>query len=206
MITIVNYGSGNIRAIGNVYDRLKIPYVVAENPGEIKKAKKLILPGVGSFDYNMDQLNRSGLRAALDEMVLEKKVPVLGICLGLQIMAEKSEEGNVKGLGWVSGTVKKFDEKLIPFKPKLPHMGWNSIKVYSAPELFNGVDIEKGFYFIHSYYVEAGNIEDVLTTTEYGREFVSGIHKDNIYAVQFHPEKSHSNGIQLLKNFAELLC
>jgi glutamine amidotransferase len=204
MITIVNYGSGNIRAICNVYERLKVPYVVAEDPNKIRKAEKFILPGVGSFDFNMTKLNRSGLTDALHEMVLGKNIPVLGICLGLQIMAESSEEGSLPGLGWIKGKVKKFDETKIVHKPKLPHMGWNSIFIKSVPELYEGVDTEKGFYFIHSYFIEVEDKENIMTTTTYGEEFVSAIHKENIYATQYHPEKSHSNGIQLLKNFANL--
>lgn len=202
MITIVNYGSGNISAITNIYEKINIPYIVVNDASSIKQAKKLILPGVGAFDYNMNKLNESGLREALDEVVLTKKVPVLGICLGLQIMAESSEEGKFAGLGWIKGVVKKFDESYITAKPKIPHMGWNSIKVKAVPQLFNGVDEDKGFYFIHSYYIEVKNEEDIMTTTYYGEEFVSAIHNGNIYATQFHPEKSHTNGIQLLKNFA----
>lgn len=206
MITIVNYGSGNISAITNIYKRLNIAHKVVDDASSIKESKKLLLPGVGAFDYNMKKLNESGLREALDEMVLKKKIPVLGICLGLQIMAVSSEEGKLSGLGWIKGCVKKFDDKLITIKPKIPHMGWNSIKVKSAPELFKGIDVEKGFYFIHSYYIEVENKVDIMTTTNYGHEFVSAVHKDNIFATQFHPEKSHSNGIQLLKNFADISC
>jgi len=204
MITIVNYGSGNISAITNIYIKLKIPFVVVQDALSIKQAKKLILPGVGAYDYNIKKLNESGLREALDEMVLKKKVPVLGICLGLQIMAESSEEGELSGLGWIKGTVKKFDENLITVKPKIPHMGWNSINVKAVPELFQGIDEEKGFYFIHTYYIDVVNKENIMATTYYGHEFVSAIYKENIYATQFHPEKSHSNGVQLLENFAKL--
>ena len=206
MITIINYGSGNINAIVNTYKRLNIPYNIAENIQNLEKASKLILPGVGAFDNNMKQLNESGLRSALDDLVINKKIPILGICLGLQIMAKDSDEGIENGLGWIKGSVKKFNIENIESKPKIPHMGWNSIKIHSAPELFKGINPIVGFYFVHSYYLEVENADDIMTTTYYGGEFVSAIHYNNIYATQFHPEKSHSNGIKLLKNYADLKC
>ena len=206
MIGIVNYGSGNIHAIANIYKNLNVDFRIIDKPNQIEEVDKLLLPGVGAFDYNMSKLNESGLKEALNEAVLNKKTPVLGICLGLQIMVEFSEEGSLQGLGWIKGQVKKFDKNVIQHKPKVPHMGWNSIEVKTAPYLFDGIDLEQGFYFIHSYYVEVESEDNILTSTHYGKEFTSGIYKENIYAVQFHPEKSHSNGIKLLKNFAELVC
>ena len=203
MITIVDYGSGNINAITNIYKLLKIPYSVASDPSEIELAEKIILPGVGSFDFCMSKLNNSGLKDALNRKVLEDKIPVLGICIGLHIMTEKSEEGELPGLGWIKGNVKKFDETKLKDSPKVPHMGWNSIKVKAAENLFKGVNANQGFYFIHSYYVEVSNKESIMTTTNYAEDFVSGVTSSNIYAVQFHPEKSHSNGMKLLKNFSE---
>ena len=204
MVTIVNYGSGNIKAITNIYQILDIPFSIASKPSELEDAEKIILPGVGSFDYCMNKLNKSGLKEVLNRKVIEDKTPVLGICIGLHIMASGSEEGNLPGLGWIDGYVKKFDESKLVFKPKLPHMGWNSIQVKTIPELFKGVNQEHGFYFIHSYYIEVKNKEDIMTITNYENDFVSGINRLNIYAVQFHPEKSHSNGIELLKNFSQL--
>lgn len=204
MVTIVNYGSGNIKAITNIYQILDIPFSIATKPSELEDAEKIILPGVGSFDYCMNKLNKSGLKEVLNRKVIEDKTPVLGICIGLHIMASESEEGNLPGLGWIDGYVKKFDESKLVFKPKLPHMGWNSIQVKTIPELFKGVNQEHGFYFIHSYYIEVKNKEDIMTITNYENDFVSGINRSNIYAVQFHPEKSHSNGIELLKNFSQL--
>jgi len=204
MVTIVNYGSGNIKAITNIYQILDIPFSIATKPSELEDAEKIILPGVGSFDYCMNKLNKSGLKEVLNRKVIEDKTPVLGICIGLHIMASKSEEGNLPGLGWIDGYIKKFDESKLVFKPKLPHMGWNSIQVKTIPELFKGVNQEHGFYFIHSYYIEVKNKEDIMTITNYENDFVSGINRLNIYAVQFHPEKSHSNGIELLKNFSQL--
>ena len=206
MISIIDYGSGNINAISNIYDKLKIPYDIVSTPKQLENSNKIILPGVGSFDHCMQKLNQSGLKDILNRKVLIEKTPVLGICIGLQLMAEKSEEGECSGLGWIKGEVKKFNKNIIIHKPKIPHMGWNTIKVVNKTELFKGVNLEKGFYFIHSYYIDTLNDENIMTTTVYGDVFVSGIYSSNIFAVQFHPEKSHSNGMKLLKNFSEIKC
>jgi imidazole glycerol-phosphate synthase subunit HisH len=203
MIAIINYGSGNVRAIGNIYDRLRIPYIIANTTKDIDSSvHKLILPGVGAFDETMSTLLKSGFRNQLDELVKEKKMPVLGICVGMQILAEGSEEGVLPGLGWIPGYVKRFDADLLVLKPKLPHLGWNSIEIQKSSPLLDTIDTELGFYFIHSYYFECMNTTDILTTTHYGIDFTSSVHRENIYGTQFHPEKSHSNGVQLLKNFA----
>ncbi|WP_418637376.1 imidazole glycerol phosphate synthase subunit HisH [Winogradskyella sp.] len=204
MITIVDYGSGNINAITNIYELLKIPFNIASKPSELELAEKIILPGVGSFDYCMSKLNDSGLKDVLNKRVVIDKIPVLGICIGLHIMAENSEEGKLPGLGWIKGRVKKFDESKLTEKPKIPHMGWNSIKVESIPDLFKDINQNQGFYFIHSYFIDVLNKENIMTTTNYGGTFVSGVTSSNIYAVQFHPEKSHSNGMKLLRNFSEI--
>lgn len=206
MISIVDYGSGNINAIANIYDILKVPYEIVSSPKQLESSEKIILPGVGSFDHCMAKLNRSGLKETLTKSVMINRVPVLGICIGLHLMAEKSEEGKLPGLGWVKGVVKKFDKNFILHKPKLPHMGWNSIDVINKSDLFKDVNLEKGFYFIHSYFIDDVEKENIMTTTNYGNNFVSGIQSSNILAVQFHPEKSHSNGIKLLKNFSEIKC
>ena len=204
MITIVDYGSGNIKAITNIFEILKISYSLASTPAQLNIANKIILPGVGSFDHCMNKLIDSGLKNTLHKKVIEDNTPVLGICIGLHLMANSSEEGNLNGLGWIDGNVRKFDEsKLITF-PKIPHMGWNSVNVKSAYNLFKGVDVNRGFYFIHSYYIDLHNDNDIMTTSNYVTEFVSGINKSNIYGVQFHPEKSHSNGMKLLENFSKL--
>jgi len=204
MITIIDYGSGNINAISNIYDILKIPYIIASTPKQLENSERIILPGVGSFDHCMDNLNRSGLKEILTKKVMIDKVPILGICIGLHLMAEKSEEGKLLGLGWIKGVVKKFDKNIIRHKPKMPHMGWNSVKIINRLDLFKGVNLDKGFYFIHSYFIDNLNKENIMTTTNYGNTFVSGIHSSNILAVQFHPEKSHSNGMKLLKNFSKI--
>jgi glutamine amidotransferase len=204
MIVIIDYGSGNINAIANIYKSLKIPFSISSSSSEIQKAEKIILPGVGSFDHCMSRLNKSGLKEILNKKVLVDKVPVLGICIGLHLMANKSEEGNLMGLGWIDAEVKKFEKSKLIYKPKLPHMGWNRVHVLSNQELFKGINEKKGFYFIHSYYISVKNKKNIMTTTEYGIDFSSGINSSNIYAVQFHPEKSHTNGLKLLKNFSEI--
>jgi glutamine amidotransferase len=204
MITIVNYGSGNIKAIGNIYERLKIPFKIADYPEQIQGSEKIILPGVGAFDETIAMLNDSGFRSILDHEALVNMVPVLGICVGMQILANKSEEGSLQGLGWINGNVKKIDSTLLNSKPKIPHLGWNSIKVAKVSKLFNNVEGEEGFYFLHTYYFECEDQANILSTTHYGKSFASSVNNKNIYGVQFHPEKSHQNGVNLLKNFASL--
>jgi glutamine amidotransferase len=204
MIAIINYGLGNIKAIGNIYERLNIPFKIISEPDQLKHSEKLLLPGVGAFDEAMTLLNQSGLRSALEYAALVNKIPVLGICVGMQMLAGTSEEGKLPGLGWIDGEVKKIDKTTLEYKPKLPHLGWNSIKIKKTHDLLGSISEEDGFYFLHSYYFHCHNEQNILATTFYGKEFVSVINNDHIYGVQFHPEKSHSNGIQLLKNFAEL--
>lgn len=204
MITILDYGSGNIRAIGNIYEKLNIEYSVATTVNQILSANKLILPGVGAFDETITKLNTNGFREALDRKVFQENTSVLGICVGMQMLADSSEEGMLPGLGWIHGKVKKFDKKCIPGKPKIPHLGWNSVNIKKVSPIMQNIDANEGFYFIHSYYFECDDIEDVLCTTEYGDVFHSAVNNGNIYGMQFHPEKSHDNGIQLLKNFAQL--
>jgi glutamine amidotransferase len=204
MIAIIDYGLGNILAFCNVYRRLDIAASVAKNPDDIRSASKLILPGVGAFDHAMQLLDRSGMRGALDEVVLSKRVPVLGICVGMQILAASSEEGSLPGLGWVDGEVKKFDVGSANGKLPLPHMGWNDVSPSPNSGLFKGLENDARFYFLHSYYFQCARSDDVLAQTDYGGRFSSAIHSKNIYGVQFHPEKSHHFGTQLLRNFAEL--
>lgn len=205
MLSIINYGSGNLRAIGNIYDNLNIKYQIVDNIKNFPPdTSKIILPGVGAFDETMKNLNDSGFRELLDEKVLIEKIPILGICVGMQILSEGSEEGKLKGLGWIEGSVKKFDISKLNFLPKIPHLGWNSLNARVNSKILNGIDFETGFYFIHSYYFQCLNPSDILTTTEYGDIFTSSINCENIFGVQFHPEKSHKNGIQLLKNFYHL--
>lgn len=206
MITIVDYGLGNVKAFANLYKKLNIELVYASNVDELANATKIILPGVGAFDHAMQMLNGSGMREKLDELVLEKKVPVIGICVGMQMMANSSEEGQMKGLGWIPGTVKKFkrESQTSESQNPLPHMGWNSLQITRASKLLLGLDEKKLFYFLHSYYYEPSNKEHVLATANYGYEYACIVNKDNVYGIQCHPEKSHHNGVALLKSFASL--
>lgn len=203
MITIIDYGCGNIRAFLNVFTRLNVPVCVASKIADLENASKIILPGVGAFDYVMQSFNKSGLREIVEKKVFDEKLPVLGICAGMQILADSSDEGKEKGLGWIPGEVKLFDVSKIPYKTKLPHMGWNEIKPEDS-YLFNSIPLGSRFYFVHSYYFLPNNKIHSIATSNYGFEFTAAVADKNIYGVQFHPEKSLSNGMQLLKNFAEI--
>lgn len=204
MITLVDYGLGNIQAFTNIYKRLNIPVTVANTVDKLANAKRIILPGVGAFDWAMTRLNESGLRECLDDLVLTQKYPVLGICVGMQMMSCKSDEGDLKGLGWIDAEVKKFDESTFTQKTHLPHMGWNDVIPRSTDCLFRGLDNNSQFYFLHSYYFLPKKIEETLAVADYNGEFCSAVQSKNIFGVQFHPEKSHQWGMQLLKNFSEL--
>ncbi len=206
MIGIINYGSGNIQAIANIYKRVGISHKIVNTKNDFDDVEKLILPGVGAFDATMKVLNSSGLRDALDYHVLEKQKPVLGICVGMQIMSNGSEEGHEAGLGWIKGKVKKFDNSKLLQKPFLPHMGWNTINPISNSVLFQNIDNVLGFYFVHSFYYETEKQESILAQTHYGDLFTSAVNDCQIFGVQFHPEKSHINGITLLTNFADIQC
>lgn len=204
MITIIDYGVGNIFAFQNVYKRLNIPTNIARTKEDLAHAKKLILPGVGSFDYAMAQLNASGMREKLDELVLDKKIPVIGICVGMQIMGNRSDEGKLEGLKWIDSEILKFDESLIHQRTKLPHMGWNDVTPVKNHPLFIGLEKEAIFYFLHSFYFKCNYPLEIIAETDYGITFSSAVNKDNIYGIQFHPEKSHQYGEKLLHNFAKL--
>jgi glutamine amidotransferase len=204
MITIINYGVGNIFAFQNVFKRLDIPTKIAITAADLEDAEKLILPGVGSFDYAMNQLNSSGMRGKLDELVLEKMVPVIGICVGMQMMGNSSDEGKLDGLKWIDAEILKFNESLIQQRTKLPHMGWNDVSPVENHPLFIGLEKEAIFYFLHSFYFKCNNLNDSIANSEYGISFSSAVNHNNIYGLQFHPEKSHQYGEKLLHNFAKL--
>ena len=204
MITIIDYGVGNVFAFQNVFKRLNIPSKIAKCENDLMGSSKLILPGVGHFDYAMSQLNKSGMRNRLDELVLIEKIPVIGICVGMQMMAHKSDEGTLDGLCWIDGCVKKFDEAAINHHTKLPHMGWNDVIHNKNHPLYKGLEHDSIFYFLHSFYFKCSNQKHIISKTDYGGNFASSFQHDNIYGIQFHPEKSHSYGERLLENFAKL--
>lgn len=204
MITIINYGLGNIKAIQNVFNKISVPSRVVSNINELDGAEKIVLPGVGAFDYAMQKLKNSGMHDKLNELVLEQEVPVIGICVGMQMMAKSSDEGKLEGLGWIDANVKKFDETKLDNKIQLPHMGWNDVNPSKINSLFIGLEKNARFYFLHSYYISCNQNEQALATSEYPEKFVCAVNHKNIYGVQFHPEKSHQFGVTLLHNFAKL--
>ncbi len=204
MIALLDYGSGNIRAIANIYGRLGLPHAIARRPEDLAGATHIVLPGVGAFDQTMTHLQGSGLRDALAARVLGDRVPFLGICVGMQLLAERSEEGRLPGLGWIAGEVRRFDHARFTQRTHLPHMGWNDAEVVRGHPLFAGLDPTASFYFLHSYYFEPARPGDVLAEADYGGRFACAVQRDNIHGVQFHPEKSHQDGIRLLQNFAGL--
>jgi imidazole glycerol-phosphate synthase subunit HisH len=204
MIAIIDYGSGNVGAIANIYKQLKVPHKITGDLRELVEAERYILPGVGAFDATMGYLNQSGMVALLNEQVLIRRKKVLGICVGMQILAESSEEGVLPGLGWIPGRVRKIDASTLSAPPKLPHMGWNTVSPRPGASLFDGVDEAQGFYFLHSYHFEAAEAKDVSATVDYGRKLVCAVERGNVYGMQFHPEKSHANGVTVFRNFAGL--
>jgi glutamine amidotransferase len=204
MISIVDYGLGNIRAFMNVFKRLNIEAHTATTPDELRGADKVILPGVGHFDHAMQRLEESGMRAVLDELALVRKVPVLGVCVGMQMLGSSSEEGDLAGLGWIDARVRHFGSMMPAVDLPLPHMGWNDVRPMAGHPLFAGLDRDARFYFLHSYYFECTDPSNRLAEASYGGDFACAVTAGNIFGVQFHPEKSHSCGTRLLQNFAEL--
>jgi imidazole glycerol-phosphate synthase subunit HisH len=204
MIVIVDYGMGNVGSILNMLKKVGAPAAkVSADPKDIEQADKLILPGVGAFDTGMQRLRETGLIDLLNEKVIKAKTPTLGVCLGMQLLTKVSEEGELLGLGWIDAeTIRfRFDQKKTGLK--IPHMGWNTVKIQREGALFKDMYAEPRFYFVHSFHVISHNPEDVLATTEYGYDFVSAIQRGHIMAAQFHPEKSHKFGMKLYKNFVE---
>lgn len=204
MIGIVDYGLGNVHAIANIYKRLGIASTLARSADDLSTATHLILPGVGSFDWAMSRLDASGMRETLDRLVQVQGRPVLGICVGMQMMADASDEGQAPGLGWIPGRVRLFDDTLFSGPTHLPHMGWNDVEPVRPDPLFVGLERDSRFYFLHSYYFAPQDAGHALATADYGTRFACSLRRDNVWGVQFHPEKSHQWGIQMLKNFAEL--
>jgi imidazole glycerol-phosphate synthase subunit HisH len=205
MIAIISYGSGNLAAISNIYTQLRIEHVIATDSAAIVTADRYILPGVGHFGRTMETIRDSGLVDALHEQVVVKGKPLLGICVGMQLLADFGEEGDCAGLGWVHGTVRRFAPESVP-GGRLPHMGWNSIVVRNDPlGIFRNIEAQTGFYFLHSFYFDPEAPVSVVAETEYGKQVACSVSNGrNIFGVQFHPEKSHRNGVEIFKNFAAL--
>jgi glutamine amidotransferase len=204
MITIVDYGLGNIRAFLNVYRRLNIEATTATNAETLRTATKVILPGVGSFDHAMEKLSASGMREVLDDLALRQRVPVLGVCVGMQILGDGSDEGRLPGLGWIAGGVRSLSTLARMDDHPVPHMGWNDVHPVASHRLFAGLDSGARYYFLHSYFFQCAKTENALAVTNYGADFACAAVSSNILGVQFHPEKSHQYGARLLQNFAEL--
>lgn len=200
-IAIIDYGVGNIGSIQNMISRLSAESYLVNNPIDILKADKIILPGVGHFDHGMKMLQERKLIEAISEYALVLKKPILGICLGAQLMTKGSDEGESKGLCFFDAEVRHFSKLISQTDFRVPHMGWNEIKVVKDNLLCENLPEPARFYFVHSYYLQMNDQRDVMTTTTYGLPFTSGIQKENIYAVQFHPEKSHKYGLRLMNNF-----
>ena len=202
MITVVNYGMGNIGSLLNMCKHIGVPAIVATELDDIDKAEKIIMPGVGSFDAAMRSINeRTGLRNILDRKALKEKVPILGVCLGMQLLTDESEEGSMPGLGWISGKTIRFP-KLEDIK--VPHMGWNKAVCVKKNPLTYSLETQSRYYFVHSYYVTTSNTDHEILKSYHGIEFASAINEDNIFGVQFHPEKSHRFGMKILQNFSTI--
>jgi glutamine amidotransferase len=202
MITIVDYDMGNPGSIKNMLARIGSDAVISSDPSDILKATKLILPGVGNFDSAMRNLQAMELIDPLHEQVIQKKTPILGICLGMQLFTRGSEEGTRPGLGWIDADTIRFRMDAAP-DMRVPHMGWNQIEVTQASPLLDDRFNDPRFYFVHSFHVQCRHPENVLATTNYGIRFHSAIIRENIFGTQFHPEKSHKHGLCLMRNFAE---
>ncbi|TDH23366.1 imidazole glycerol phosphate synthase subunit HisH [Segetibacter sp. 3557_3] len=201
-MVIVDYGIGNVASIQNMLKKVGIDSQVSGSVADLENAGKIILAGVGAFDTCMQNLQRSGLRDVLDSKVIKEKTPVLGICVGMQMLTHKSEEGTSPGLGWINGQVVKFNPAKMVVPEKVPHMGWSEVEKATDSTLLKDLPTEPRFYFAHSYHAEIEDPSDVMLWTEYGYRFAAAVARENIFGVQFHPEKSHRYGMQLLRNFA----
>jgi glutamine amidotransferase len=202
MISIIDYGIGNLGSIANMLDYIGVETEILSDPDKIYNAKKIIMPGVGSFDAAISKINNiNGLREVLNYKALKVKIPFLGICLGMQLFVNSSEEGNLSGFGWIDGKVKKFPELK---NLKVPHMGWNTVALKSSDIIVKNLTNQERYYFVHSYYVELKDKKNSLMKTNYGFDFDSGIFQENLYGFQFHPEKSHRYGMKIFKNFSEI--
>ncbi len=201
MISIVDYGMGNLGSVINMFKKLNVSVEVVNTPLGISKAKKLLLPGVGSFDKAIENIQNSGLKESLNKKALIDKIPVLGICLGMQLLTRGSEEGKMPGFGWIAADTKRIPQIN---NIKVPHMGWNSVIHVNPSKLTENLTFDSKFYFVHSYIVEVDNLQNSILKCEYGKLFDAVVQNDNIYGAQFHPEKSHKYGMQILLNFSKI--
>jgi glutamine amidotransferase len=202
MLIIIDYGIGNLTSIRNILKKAGcLDALITKDKEAIAEADKLILPGVGHFDYGMKQLRQADFFDTLNRRVLEDKIPVLGICLGAQLLSQGSEEGEEPGLGWVNAYTRKFDAMRMPEALKVPHMGWCDVAIQKESRLFETMPADPRFYFVHTYHLVCEDPADELVTCTYGYPFTAGVEKGNVLGVQFHPEKSHKYGLQLLTNF-----
>jgi len=206
MITIVDYGMGNLGSIVNMFRKIGVQTLVTEEPAGVEHADKLLLPGVGAFDTAMTRIGQQGLLSLLNKKALVEKVPILGICLGMQLLTDSSEEGTLPGLGWIPARTLAFKARIDTARYKVPHMGWNTVEKNADSSLTEGFEPyeEVRFYFVHSYFVQCDDDRHSILKTTYGLRFDSAIQNGNIYGAQFHPEKSHTFGMQLFRNFARL--
>jgi glutamine amidotransferase len=201
MITIVDYGMGNLGSIQNMFKRIGVPAQVTGDIAAVQKARKILLPGVGAFDSAMQRINESGLRTVLDHKALQERIPIMGICLGMQLLTRSSEEGQLPGLGWLPATTRRFAHDM---GLKVPHMGWNVVTSARESALTEGLAVDSRYYFVHSYFVQTDNPVNRLQTTHYGITFDAVVGHGNLYGAQFHPEKSHKFGMRFLANFARI--
>lgn len=205
MIVIVDYGTGNLMSVKNMFKKIGISDVIISNSkSEIEHAKKIILPGVGHFDYGMNKLNESGLIDILNKKVLKDKIPALGICLGAQLLTNGSEEGSLPGLGWIDAETIRFDSNLMNIKLPIPNMGWCDTYSVANCGISTNLNSNQRYYFVHSFHMRCFDPNNILFESEYGYKFTSGIFKENIFGVQFHPEKSHKFGMKIFENFSKL--
>jgi glutamine amidotransferase len=203
MIAIIDYGVGNLASIKNMLKKAGFESELVSEAKKIENVSGIILPGIGAFDHCMTEFNKSGLREVVTKKVMEDKTPLLGICVGLQMMMEKSEEGSEPGLGWIRGSTIKFRKEKIG-DLKIPHMGWTNVRPAKDAGLTENLDPDPRFYFVHSFHVQPENQNDNLLTAFYGYEFTAAVNRENLYGVQFHPEKSHKYGMKILGNFGRL--
>jgi glutamine amidotransferase len=203
MIVVVDYGVGNLGSIVNMFKKIGVRAVASSEIAIIEQADKLILPGIGAFDAGMEKLNERRFVPLLNHLALKKKIPVLGLCLGLQLMTKKSEEGKLPGLGWIDAETVRYRFDPDQAHLKVPHMGWNTLEIRRPHPLLANMEADTRFYFVHSFYVRCKELEAVIAETDYGGYFHSVVGKGNIMGAQFHPEKSHTYGLRVLKNFAE---